>query len=197
MSKRFLQLGLVLGFCLALLPSLQADVDQIYQDGQRAFERGDYQTARMLFEVVLDRQPSHQMARNYVRRIMQREAALGSARDMERKLSGVMIDSINLENASLSSVTDYLRQKVVESTGGGVSVNFVLNLPPEEADGRRVTLSLENIPLLEALRYITELAGVRYQIEAHAVVIRPLGGTVQPATAPPAGRNPAMKGRNP
>ena len=38
----------------------------------------------------------------------------------------------------------------------------------------RITLSLTNVPLIEALRYLTELAGLRYKIEPYAVSIVPI-----------------------
>ena len=38
----------------------------------------------------------------------------------------------------------------------------------------RVTLSLTNVPLIEALRYLTELAGLKYKIEPYAVSIVPI-----------------------
>ena len=37
----------------------------------------------------------------------------------------------------------------------------------------KVTLSLTNVPLIEALRYLTELAGLKYKIEPYAVSIVP------------------------
>lgn len=50
--------------------------------------------------------------------------------------------------------------------------------PPAPAMGgtadTRVTLSLTNVPLIEALRYLTELAGLKYKIEPYAVSIVPI-----------------------
>ncbi|MFZ4777106.1 MAG: Amuc_1098 family type IV pilus outer membrane protein [Terrimicrobiaceae bacterium] len=38
----------------------------------------------------------------------------------------------------------------------------------------KITLSLTNVPLIEALRYLTELAGLKYKIEPYAVSIVPV-----------------------
>lgn len=38
----------------------------------------------------------------------------------------------------------------------------------------QITLTLSNVPLIEALRYLTELAGLKYKIEPYAVSIVPL-----------------------
>jgi general secretion pathway protein D len=38
-----------------------------------------------------------------------------------------------------------------------------------------ITISLQNIPLIEALKYVTSLAGLKYKIEPYAVAIVPVG----------------------
>ena len=40
--------------------------------------------------------------------------------------------------------------------------------------GRQITLSLRNVPLIEALKYVTTLANLKYRIEPSAVIILPL-----------------------
>jgi general secretion pathway protein D len=45
--------------------------------------------------------------------------------------------------------------------------------PAPTAGGRGITLSLRNIPLIEALKYITGVAGLKYRVEASAVIILP------------------------
>ncbi len=41
----------------------------------------------------------------------------------------------------------------------------------------RINLDLTDVPMTEALRYITELAGMKYQVEPFAVVIQPISDT--------------------
>ena len=48
--------------------------------------------------------------------------------------------------------------------GGGVG----------DAGSTPINLKLSNVPMVEALRYVTELARLKYKVEAHAVVIIPL-----------------------
>ncbi len=45
---------------------------------------------------------------------------------------------------------------------------------PEVTAETRITLSLSNVPLIEALRYLTELSGLKYKVEPFAVSIVPL-----------------------
>ncbi len=43
-----------------------------------------------------------------------------------------------------------------------------------ESFGQKITLSLRNVPLIDALKYVTTLAGLKYRIESSAVLILPL-----------------------
>ena len=38
----------------------------------------------------------------------------------------------------------------------------------------RITLDLKDVPMSEALKYITDLAGMRYKVEPYAIVVVPL-----------------------
>jgi general secretion pathway protein D len=48
-------------------------------------------------------------------------------------------------------------------------------LPGVDPNAARITISLNNIPLIEALKYITELAGLKFKVEPYAVYIVPQG----------------------
>lgn len=43
-----------------------------------------------------------------------------------------------------------------------------------ESFGQKITLSLRTVPLIDALKYVTQLAGLKYRVESSAVVILPL-----------------------
>jgi general secretion pathway protein D len=116
-----------------------------------------------------------------------------------RKLNNTIIEKMDLQDASIREVVDFLKQKSREidtSTDDPKKrgVNIVLKLgakPPESAstptsgtettppispevtEDNKVTISLNNVPLIEAIRYLTELAGLKYKIEQFAVSILP------------------------
>jgi len=45
----------------------------------------------------------------------------------------------------------------------------------ETPEGRKITLSLRNVPLIDALKYVTTLAELKYRIESSAVIVLPVG----------------------
>lgn len=117
-----------------------------------------------------------------------------------RKLNGTIIQRMDLQEASIREVVDFLKQKSREldtSTDDPKKrgVNIVLKLPKDapsnaptaEAEDKKqaalvsqvtedtkVTIALNNVPLIEAIRYLTELAGLKYKVEPFAVSIVPI-----------------------
>src|SRR5262245_58973788 len=113
------------------------------------------------------------------------------------KLNRIIIPRIDLRDTTVREAVEFLKQRSKElDTSTDVpqekkGVNIVLKLAPGQpltvppAEGptpapvggtadTRVTLSLTNVPLIEALRYLTELAGLKYKIEPYAVSIVPI-----------------------
>lgn len=120
------------------------------------------------------------------------------------KLNRIIIPKIELRDTSVREAVEYLKQRSRDldtSTQDGQQkrgVNIVLKLNPsaqpaaqtEGAEGAAapdaapaiiggsadtlVTMTLSHVPLIEALRYLTEQAHLKYKIEPYAVSIVPV-----------------------
>jgi general secretion pathway protein D len=137
--------------------------------------------------------------------------AAGSKDAINNKLNKIIIDKMDLEDASIREVVDFLKQKsrqLDNSTDDPKKkgVNIVLKLasqtsqdaptddqaaettPTENGvtEDTKISLSLRNLPLVEVIRYLTEVAliddpnepgkfkpGLKYKIEPFAVSIIP------------------------
>ena len=120
---------------------------------------------------------------------------------INRKLNGTLIEKIELPDATLREAVDFLKQKSRDLDTSADDpkkrgVNIVLKLPPAQApappqgdetaptldqpasptvtENFKVSLSLRNVPLIEAIRYLTELSGLKYKIEPYAVSLIPI-----------------------
>lgn len=119
------------------------------------------------------------------------------------KLNRIIIPKIDLRDTTVREAVEFLKQRSreLDSTTDDPKekrgVNIVLKLdnpapapavdpsaPPVEgaevapstggnAD-TRITLSLTNVPLIEALRYLTELSQLKYKVDPYAVSIVPI-----------------------
>jgi general secretion pathway protein D len=118
------------------------------------------------------------------------------------KLNRIIIPRVDLQEATVREAVDFLQRRsrdldtTAESPSERKGVNIVLkldtgapaptpdpaapvdpNAPPPQVGGNentKITLALTNVPLIEALRYLTELSGLKYKIDPYAVSIVPL-----------------------
>jgi len=125
--------------------------------------------------------------------------AANSKDAINNKLNKIIIDRMDLDQASIREVVDFLKQKsrqLDNSTDDPKKkgVNIVLKLAspaaaPAPVDGKaaeipasesgvtedtKISIALKNVPLIEAVRYLTELSGLKYKIEPFAVSIIPI-----------------------
>ncbi len=89
-----------------------------------------------------------------------------------RKAAAIVFPKIDLNAATLSQTIDFLREKSKDLDPEKRGVNLIL-MPAAEGKDPRITLSLANIPLTEALRYIAGLAGLEVAADDHAITLRP------------------------
>lgn len=96
---------------------------------------------------------------------------------INRKLDDIIIPRINFTDATVREAIEYLRQRSAAEDGGAPDgdrgVNIVLKLD-QAAASQTITIDLNNIPLREALDYITRLANLKIKVEPYAVLIVPL-----------------------
>ena len=119
--------------------------------------------------------------------------------EMMRKLNGIVIDNLSLNDVTIREAVEILKQKSRQFDSYSADsktkgVNIVLKIPPPAAPGNegetpepgsesaaspvvtensRVNLDLKNVPLIEAIRYLTELTGLKQKIEPFAVSLIP------------------------
>ncbi len=156
--------------------------------------------SRMLWLVdrAWERPVKRQQNRDTASGPQSRNIAGAGAEAINAKLNRIIIPSINFNDIPIREAVEQLKQisrKLDNSTDDPKQkrgVNIVLKLPPAPVPGTpdlsapagatapagptanadtQITLSLTNVPLIEALRYLTELAGLKFKVEPFAVSI--------------------------
>lgn len=163
--------------------SIATDVSDLMTEAQRAYIRNDLTTAKEKFELVRKLDPSNRTAVSYLRRIiadeMTQSAGKAPKNSTQEALQKLILEKVDLREASLSEALEFLKQKGNQLGGGKVAINFVLQLD-EQTQNAKVTIALQKVPFSEVLRYVGELAGVQFVYEPYAIVVKPKGGA-QPA----------------
>ncbi|MBI5684855.1 MAG: hypothetical protein HZC54_07230 [Verrucomicrobia bacterium] len=112
--------------------------------------------------------------------------------EMERKLNSIRLPKLEFRDTSIVEVINYLNKQsraIDEQQSGGEGVNIVLaGLPFTEAKAGSktdsmagtpgITLNLMDVPLRDALRYVTDIAGLKFVVDKYAVLVTPV--TYQP-----------------
>ena len=101
---------------------------------------------------------------------------------ISRKLQEIRIPQLNLSDETVREAVEKLQKKsrtldTTETDPAKKGVNIVLKLDPtkEALDGgTKINLSLNDLPLGEALKYIASAANLKVKIEPYAVAIVPL-----------------------
>lgn len=104
---------------------------------------------------------------------------------IQQKLERIILPTVQFQNATIEEALEYLRVKSREidkdnnpPTSNGVS--FVLKTDAPKA--ATISLDLKDVPLGVVLGYCVELAGLKYRVDAHAVMI---AVSLDPKFAPP------------
>jgi hypothetical protein len=181
--QKFLIVALSLG---AVSGAWAEDLQKLLTEGQTALLRGDTATAKLYFQKVNQADPRNPVAIGYLRQIAVEEAKNTGAGGQEARLKQLVIPEVQLKEATFGSALDALKKKVADASGGKQSINFVVQLSPEQQN-TPVTLSLTGVPFTEVLRYVAEQVGAKVEYQKFAIVIKPAGGaapTSKPGEVP-------------
>jgi len=98
--------------------------------------------------------------------------ASNSNSKLQNKLDSIIIPKLEFDDASLSSVLSYLNSESKEldiEDNAGINIILRLNTPEDELN--RITMSMDDIPFGEVIKYICLATGLKYVVEEHAVII--------------------------
>ena len=110
---------------------------------------------------------------------------------IRQKLDSIIIPKLELHEATIGEALDFLKKKSQEldadSPAGEKGANIVLKSESQPATPKadapaaaanpadaKITVSLSNIPLGEALKYVTGLANLKYKVEPYAISVAPV-----------------------
>lgn len=123
--------------------------------------------------------------------------ATAANRHLLEKLDRIVFPHIQFSGATLEEVVEFLTVKskaydTAEPDEARKGVPFrILRRPGTESI---ISLDLKKVPLGEAVRYVTELAGMKFRVESHAVIIIPATGST-PVTSATSAAAQIQKGR--
>lgn len=153
--------------------AFSANVSKILSEAQTAMIRGDLATAKRNFQIVYQLDPRNAVAIGGLRQIAVQEAKGGGSGNIEKQFAQVILPNVQFKDATLTEALEFLKKKVTDASGGKQTANFVVK--PGVDPAAKLTLSLTNVPVTEALRYVGELVSAKIDYQKYAIVIAPAG----------------------
>jgi len=170
-------------------------IQDVFNEGRAAFYRNDFATAKRLLTQVNKADPKHRptviMLKNI--RLAEQEAA-AKANSLEGRMKRTVLPRLDLVDARVPEVLEFIQIKASEVTKGGAKPNFVIRLTDEDQK-RPVTLHLSQPTLHTALAALSTVADLDIVYDQYAVTIR--SRSLAPATPAAPAATPAAEGGGP
>lgn len=141
------------------------DMKAVYEMGKRLFNEGKYAQAKPLLEQVAAANPRHPETQAMLIRIRQMGKQGPTLAD---KLSTVVLPTVEFSDVTVPEALEGLKVLAKSQSGGKVVPNFIVRGGDEMT--KRFNMNLSNVPLPDAIRYVSELSGTIARYEMNAVV---------------------------
>lgn len=153
---------------------------------------GLYAEAEATCREILAQKPDQPTAKQLLREL-QEQRGKRETQDpgfsLRHKLGQIIVPEVNFRDASPADVIEYLRDTSKKLSPDKTEINFVWQVPAD-ATLNSITLNLKKVPLADMLDYVTQLAKLKYRVDAHAVVIykpepeKPIPPAIEPNVRP-------------
>jgi general secretion pathway protein D len=90
---------------------------------------------------------------------------------LDEKLKDIFL-SLDFNNATIEEATNFLSIESKRLDPDHKGVNFIIQ-PEASTSAKPVSVTLNNVPLSEALRYVCQLANVKFKVQDYAISIVP------------------------
>jgi len=100
----------------------------------------------------------------------------GANADLARRAEKLIMPKVEFRESTVKEIVAFLNKATKDLDP--LKIGVPLELSPavlEERNETRITLTLHNVPVIEVIKYVTNLANLRYAIEKDKVLISPLG----------------------
>ncbi|OYW71004.1 MAG: hypothetical protein B7Z37_29010 [Verrucomicrobia bacterium 12-59-8] len=154
------------------------DVNAVYQQGRAAYYKGDMQTAFQLLSRVAAANPKHAETANMLAYIRAHHQPADNS--LKTQYASVTLPKVEMADVTLAEAIEALRALSKNASGGKVVPNVIVK--GEELGQKKLSLSLSNVPLNEALNYVTQLVGAKATYDKHAVILSSQADTVTTTT---------------
>jgi hypothetical protein len=161
----------VAGAATNAVPAME-EQERMFMEAVMLQEQGFYAEAETRLKKLAEWQPDQVTIRHMLADVQRelRARQTDPATLLMRKLEAIIVPELVVREAAVGDVIELLQRQSEKLSLDKTAVNFVWQAP-EEVKQTRVTLQLQKIPLLDAVRYVADVAKLKFRVDAYAVVI--------------------------
>ncbi len=173
--------SMLAAFWMAALPAAVSaeDLNAVYQQGRAAFYRGEFAKAQELLSRVAAANPRHTDTNNMLGYIKAHHQVKDVT--LQKQYESLILPKVEFGDVTLREAMEGLRALAKNASNGKVVPNVIIR--SEEAAEKKLSLNLSNIPLSEAINYVTQLTNTKATYDKHAVTISGLADLGSASTA--------------
>lgn len=150
------------------------DLNAVYQQGRAAYYKGDLDTAYRLLSKVAAANPKHAETANMLAYIRANYQPKDDS--LKTQYASVTLPKVEMADVTLTEAIEALRTLSKNASGGKITPNVIVK--GEGLGDKKLSLSLSNVPLSEALNYVVQLVGAKATYDKHAVILSGQADTV-------------------
>lgn len=146
--------------------------NRLFMEAVLLVSKGLYAEAEPRLKQLADLQPNQPTIRQMLEDVREKlkKQENEPARLLNRKLDTIVLPEVKYREASAADIIEALPGECERLDPEKTGINFVWQVSAD-AKLSPVTLSLRKVPVRDLLNYVTRLAGLRYRVDSHAVVI--------------------------
>ena len=157
---------------------------QLLQEAILLARVGLYDEAEQRCKTILAQRPDQATVKQLLSEIQDKQRQVASqvpGAELKRKLNDLIVPELNVREAAPVDVIEFLRTESKKLAHDKTEINFVWQVPADQKLPK-ITLNLKKVPMIDVIRYVTDLAKLSYRVDPHAVIIY----VPEKATPPPA-----------
>jgi hypothetical protein len=153
-------------------PPTMAEQERMFMEAVLLRQHRQYAEAEMRLKQLAEWQPNQPTIQEMLAEVREKMKAREAepVNVLKRKLTETILPEVNFREATALDVIQFLQTESGKWTADKTEINIVWMVPADAPVGR-VTLNLKKTPLGDVLHYATQLAGLKYRVDSHAVVI--------------------------
>jgi len=147
--------------------------DPEFVEARRLFWSGQYKESEKMFQEYLSDHPDHEASRSFLQMIAQsRIYDPNKIDETNERLAQVRVSKVEFRDVDFKKVLTFLQTSANPKVNGQDPVKYInfINMIPT-GYSPKITITLADMSVLEAIEKVTSRAGLRFVIDTYAVIV--------------------------